>query len=104
MNNSLENKPKPKLDLKMLPALAAKEHNYLWLVVLAFFLILYGYLFWEINGFSQAQPTQIQISNDLKTTALPAINQSVVTQLEQLKNNSVSVQALFNQARSNPFQ
>ncbi len=95
---------KAKLNLQGIKDAVNKEHKYFWLVLLFFFIILYGYTILQINSFTEVKPTPTQVSNNLKTTTLPAINQNVVSKLEQLKNNSVNVQALFNKARSNPFQ
>lgn len=78
--------------------------KFLWAFLLLFFLVVYGYVLLAIHSDITQQPTQVQVSNNLKTTAMPAINQKVVQQLEQMSNNSVSVKALFNQGRQNPFQ
>lgn len=84
--------------------IANKIKKFVWLIVLIFFFIIYGFVLLKINNFQTQQPSTLVVNSDLKTTPQPAINPSVVKQLETLKNNSVSVQALFNQARQNPFQ
>jgi cell division protein FtsX len=78
--------------------------RYGWVILLLLFLAIYGYMVISINNFASAKPTQSQVTADLKTTPLPVINQNVVNQLENMQNNHVSVKALFNQARQNPFQ
>lgn len=99
--------PKAKADLGSLEAEAVKigkkARPYGWLALIIFFVIVYAYVFLGIHNNLNTQPTQTQISSNLKTTAQPTINPAVVNQIEQLQNNSVSVQALFNQARQNPF-
>ena len=75
--------------------------------VIGFFVfigLLYGFLLLRINTLSNQQPSQAQISSQVKAAQIPHIDQAVVKQLQSLQDNSVSVQALFNQARSNPFQ
>lgn len=104
MNQSAEHPKKNSLNLAELKRVVIKEKKFAWPLVILFFLIIYGYMVLKINNFTQTQPTQIQVSNDMKTTVTPAINQGMVNKLEQMKNNSVGVQALFNQSRSNPFQ
>ena len=72
---------------------------------LIFFLMvasLYGYIVWRINTYSNAPPSQSEESSQL--AAQPHIDQSTVQKMQELQNNSVSVQSLFNQARQNPFQ
>jgi len=70
-----------------------------------FFLVvagLYGFIVWRINTYSSVAPSQSEESAQI--AARPHIDPDTVKKLEDLQNNSVSVQALFNQARQNPFQ
>ena len=66
--------------------------------------LLYGFVLLRISSLSNAQPSEDSISGQVKAARVPHIDQSVVDQLESLHDNSVSVQALFNEARNNPFQ
>jgi hypothetical protein len=73
--------------------------------VLLFILLvagLYGYLVLQINQASSVQPSENQEVVAVHHT--PRIDPSLVQQLQQLQDNSVSVQTLFNEARTNPFQ
>lgn len=75
---------------------------------LLFFVLVagvYSFVVFRINDLSNAQPTDSDISTTAqsKTTAIPNIDPAVVQQLQDLKDNSTNVQALFDQARSNPF-
>ncbi len=78
--------------------------SYLWLIIILYFAVIYAYVLFKINSQAQAQPSSSAVSAQLKTTPHAAINPTVIKQLEQLQNNSVSVQVLFNQSRQNPFQ
>lgn len=72
---------------------------------LAFFLVvaaLYGYIVWRINVYSNAPADQNDANAQIARQ--PHIDPSTVQKMQDLQNNSVSVQALFNQARENPFQ
>lgn len=60
----------------------------------------YGYMVFTINQATSAEPD----SSDATPTQTAHVNPDVVKQLQQLQDNSVSVQSLFNQARENPFQ
>lgn len=65
-----------------------------------FIALLYGYLVLQIN-----QATGVQPDSSAETVAhTPHIDPALVKQLQQLQDNSVSIKALFNDARSNPFQ
>lgn len=71
----------------------------------AFFLIvasIYGFIVWRINTYSNAPASQSE--ENAKITAQPHIDKVTVQKMQELQNNSVSVQSLFNQARENPFQ
>lgn len=63
---------------------------------------LYGFIVWRINVYYNAPASQSEIS--AKVAAQPHIDPSVVQKMQDLQNNSVNVQSLFNQARENPFQ
>jgi hypothetical protein len=65
--------------------------------------VLYGFLLYRINVLSQAQPSAVTVSSDSRSQSL-RIDQNVIKQLQSLQDNSVSVKALFNDARNNPFQ
>ena len=78
--------------------------KYLWIGLVLLLIASYGYVLIKINSFVNQQPSTTQIGQYLKNQANPSVNPKIVSQLEQLQNNSVSVRALFNQARQNPFQ
>lgn len=67
-------------------------------------LLIYGVLLLQIHRLTTIQPTPDQITSQVKATHTPRIDPAVVRQLQSLQDNSVNVQALFNQARNNPFQ
>lgn len=94
-----------KLDLKTLPVellvKLAPVKRYLVPIFIAFVLSLYGYLVMQTKNATNVQPSAAQ---DTAVKPAPRIDPNVVSQLKQLQDNSVSVQALFNEARTNPFQ
>src|SRR5437868_4884357 len=79
-----------------------KFRKYSFAAFLVFIALIYGFVLFRINTLGNSQPTDSDVSNQVKASQTPHIDQSVVKQLESLKDNSVSVQALFDQARSNP--
>jgi uncharacterized membrane protein len=71
--------------------------------VIIFFLVvtaLYGFIVFRINTANNTPASQA----DAQSTAQPRVDQSTVDKIQSLQDNSVSVQALFDQARQNPFQ
>jgi len=65
--------------------------------------LLYGFLFYRIHVLDHAAPSA-STTTQAKAAQVPRIDPDVVKQLKNLQDNSVSVKALFDQARSNPFQ
>lgn len=94
------------LDLKTVgPALGKlfkRLGAYSALIFFLFVAALYGYIMWRINVYSNAPANQSEVS--AKVAAQPHIDPTVVQKMQDLQNNSVNVQSLFNQARENPFQ
>lgn len=78
--------------------------RYILVIFIVFVAGLYGFVLFRVNSLSHAQPLASDVTNQIKAAAIPHIDQAVVKQLQSLQDNSVGVQALFNQARSNPFQ
>ncbi|HSH18723.1 MAG TPA: hypothetical protein VK978_05065 [Candidatus Saccharimonadales bacterium] len=74
------------------------------LLFLLFLVSIYGFLCWRILSLSGTQPDPAAVSAELKTVGVPKVDEEVVRKMEQLKDNSVSVQTLFDEARSNPFK
>ena len=96
------------INLKSLPVLleAIVELVSRYAIILFFVLLvaIYGFVLLKINSLSNAQPSNTAVTSQVKTVAIPQIDPTVVKQIQNLQDNSVSVQALFNQARTNPFQ
>lgn len=96
-----------KLDLKLLTAKAslgiekARRFSLPGFVILV--VLLYGFVLFRINTLSNAQPSSDSVTSQVRAARVPHIDQAVVKQLESLHDNSVNVQTLFNEARSNPF-
>ena len=80
-----------------------RVHRYFWLILIVFFLAIYGFIILKVNSYLNNKPTPAAVSLDLKTTPQATINPKIVRQLNSLRNDSVNVKALFNQARQNPF-
>jgi hypothetical protein len=97
-----------KLDLKSLPELLGTVlHRVSRYTVILFLLLLlgvYGFVLTKVSSLINAQPSTTAISAQAQTVAIPQIDPSTVQQIQNLQNNSVNVQTLFNQARTNPFQ
>ena len=65
---------------------------------------LYGYIFFQINHLSSAPPSQAELDKAKKATSPKKVSQATVKRLQSLQDSSQRTQALFNQARQNPFK
>ena len=96
------------INLKSLPilldAIVAFVSRYAIILFFVLLVAIYGFVLLKINSLSNAQPSGTAVTSQAKTVAIPQIDPTVVKQIQNLQDNSVSVQALFNQARTNPFQ
>lgn len=88
--------------LQMLPDKILKLRKVLFVALV---IVLYVFVALRVNVLSGAQPNQKAIASQESTIPPePQIDQATVNKIKQLQNNSVSVQALFNEARQDPFQ
>ena len=101
-------KQKQQFDTKQLiekaASLIAGMKRYSLALFIAFVGIVYGFILFQINTLSQAEPSPEAVSSQVQAAQTPHIDKKVVNQLESLQDNSVNVQTLFNNARDNPFQ
>lgn len=102
----MKNKPKftPKSLIAQASIIAKRVKPYALLIFLLFVASLYGFVLFRINSLNNAQPSADAVSSQVKAAKLPHIDQATISQLQSLQDHSVSVQALFSQARNNPFQ
>ena len=77
-----------------------KVGRYAIILFVLFLALVYGFLLYRINVVSSAEPSDAAITQ----ANTPRVDKTVVKQLLDLKDNSVTVQTLFDEARSNPFQ
>src|SRR5580700_462377 len=92
------------LNIKSLPALFEEIGHLVSRYAIILFLLLlaavYGFVLLQISSLSNAEPSSSAVSSQAQTVAIPHIDPTVVQQIQNLQDNSVSVQALFNQART----
>jgi hypothetical protein len=69
-----------------------------------FFLIIYGFIVYRVQVLNNSEPSAADVASKSRTASVPHIDPKVLNQLQQLQDNSVSVQTLFNSSRDNPFQ
>jgi hypothetical protein len=65
---------------------------------------VYAFLLLRVHMLNNVQPDPVTLSSSTKTLAVPRIDSATVKKIQELQDNNVNVQSLFNQARQNPFQ
>jgi hypothetical protein len=94
------------INLKDIPGMLGRVgHKLARIAPLGFLLLvaaLYGFLLLRIMTLSNAQPDSTDVSGEISKLT-PHIDEKAASQLQGLKDNSVNVRTLFNDARNNPF-
>jgi hypothetical protein len=77
---------------------------YTGVILFMLFAFVYGFLVLRINSLSGAPVDQAAVDAQVKASPTLRIDTNAVQQLQTLKDNSVNVQTLFTDNRTNPFQ
>lgn len=96
------------INLKNLPTITQakikiflKHAKFIFIVVI---ILISSFLVFEINRLTNKEPSQEQITAQQEIIKRPKIDQETIDKLEQLEDQNVAVQSLFQTARDNPFQ
>lgn len=96
-----------KLDFKNLPEKLTPVIGFLkrYAVFISILVVLSIATFFvlRINQYSRMEPTDQAIEDKLQTVQRPKVDQTVLNKIQQLQDQNVQVQTLFDQARDNPF-
>lgn len=99
-----DKKLSPKILYEQAGERLVKLRPYAFPAFLIFVGLVYGFLFLRVGTLVNTQPSDADVATQVKATKVPYIDEKVVDQLQSLQDNSVSVQSLFNEQRTNPFQ
>jgi len=96
-----------KIDIKkylaQLSSLANKGKKYLGFMFVLVLLGLSGFLVFRINQLSHLEPSEDAVDEKLNASQRPKFDQATLDKIQQLQDQNVQVQSLFQQARDNPF-
>lgn len=67
-------------------------------------LLLYTFLVFKIGQHAQVEPTEEEVSSKLSGFKRLQIDQESLKKIEQLEDQNIAIQSLFESARDNPFQ
>jgi hypothetical protein len=95
------------LNLKSLAQLADKVvkivRPYALVSFIVLFALVYAFIVLQINSLSTAPVDDNAVTEQVKASPSLRIDSQAAAQLESLKDNSVNVQTLFEEQRTNPF-
>lgn len=89
--------------LALMATKSARLRPYIFTTFLIFLALIYGFLFLRINSLVSMEPSESDVTSQVKTAKVPYIDADVVEQLKSLKDNSTSVESFF-EKRTNPFE
>ncbi len=96
-----------KLDFKNLPSKLTPVLNFLkrYAVFISIIVVLGIAVFFvlRINQYSRMEPSDQAVEDKLQTVQRPKVDKAVLDKIQELKDQNVQVQTLFDQARNNPF-
>ena len=84
-------------------AAARQLNRYAGIIILLVVAGIYGFVLLRINQLSNVQPSESDVSAQTASASVPKVDPHVAQQLQSMKDNSVNVKSLFDQARGNPF-
>lgn len=86
-----------------LQAKASKVKRYLPLLVFILVASVYSLTVYEINRLVASQPSDDAVAEKLQSVSVPKIDEKTVTAIQNLEDQNIQTQTIFNQARQNPF-
>lgn len=89
--------------LKKLEPAINFARRYMRFIFLIFLILLCSFLVYQINHFISVTPSDDEVSAKLQTITRPHIDQSAIFKIQELRDQNVQVQSLFDHARDNPF-
>lgn len=78
--------------------------RYAVLLFIVFVVMIFGVLTLSISHFSNLEPTDAQVDEKVKTITNIKLNDSAIEKIEDLVDKNISIESLFNNGRSNPFE
>ncbi len=67
------------------------------------FAILYGYIIVQASSASNKEPDPDVVSRQIQAVPHPKIDKETASKIESLEDQNINVQAIFKDARENPF-
>jgi hypothetical protein len=66
--------------------------------------LVFGFLTFEIAHYSNREPNQDQVDERLSSLKTVKLDSQAVQKIEQLQDQNIGIDSLFNNGRANPFE
>jgi hypothetical protein len=90
--------------LPKLKSLLYELKRYTVMIFILILVLIYGFLAFKIGSISQTEPNEADVAGQLEGTKQLQVDQDAIDKIQQLKDQNIAVQTLFESARDNPFQ
>jgi large-conductance mechanosensitive channel len=87
---------------KMMPVVSCLK-RYAVFISIIIVLFIAAFFVLRINQYSRMEPSDEAVEEKLQTVQRPKVDQAILDKIQQLQDQNVQVQTLFDQARNNPF-
>lgn len=91
------------LSLKSLRPIVNLAKRFRFILFLGMFAVIYGYLLLTINQLTTATPTAADLDSETATVKRLRVDEAAVQSMLRLEEENIDIQALFEEARNNPF-
>jgi len=65
---------------------------------------VFGFMTLQISRYSNAEPTSDQIEEKKNSLRQVKLNDEAVQKIEELEDQNINIESLFNNGRANPFE
>ena len=79
------------------------SQKYIKFIYFIFAAAICGFILYQIQVDAQVEPSDEAVSEQLKAVQRPHIDKDALGKIQQLQDQNIEVQSLFDQARNNPF-
>ena len=90
--------------LKKIKEVFRKNRSYASFVFFICILLIYTFLVYQISQLTLSEPSEAEVTQQVQSAGRIRIDQQSLDKIQQLQDQNVQVQSLFESARDNPFK
>lgn len=93
---------KSSLFVKLQPIISLSRRHAVLLGIMAF-AVVYGYIIVRVSSLANTTPSETEVTQKVEAVPHPKIDKETASKIENLEDQNINVQAIFKEARENPF-